>query len=151
MCEFLEFEYKSESAACVRDHLSQARDYYGFTQSFFNGFTNFQSRESGRLSSFWRIFCGSCKETLMVSPIIRMAISATARLKRKKLVDVLIEMFLKRQSSLQTGSSLPKNNKITQIASIFYKRTTWLTKHRAHQSVTNVLKYFDIFVSNIKN
>ena len=31
-------------------------------------------------------------------PIIRMAISATARLKRKKLVDVLMERFLKQRS-----------------------------------------------------
>ena len=37
---------------------------------------------------------------MMTLPIRRMAISATARLKRKKLVDVLIEMFLEKAELL---------------------------------------------------
>ena len=54
------------------------------------------SEQSGRLSSCWWHFCDDRKYSDDgVSPIRRMAISATARLKRKKLVDVLIEMFLK--------------------------------------------------------
>ena len=36
---------------------------------------------------------------LMASPINRMAISATARLNKKKLVDVLIETFLGKPKS----------------------------------------------------
>ena len=53
----------------------------------------------------------------MVSPIRRIAISATARLKRKKLVDVLIEMFLKSQSESRC-LIITKNNQMTQKANV---------------------------------
>ena len=49
---------------------------------------------------------------LMVSPINRMAISATARLNKKKLVDVLIETFLGQRKIISKTDFL-KTGKIT--------------------------------------
>ena len=105
--KLLEMERKW-SFSC-RDHLSLPRADYGFApehhhgQRAFNGFTNFQTAEWQIILFLGAIFCAGPRRRLsamMILPIRRMAISATARLKRKKLVDVLIEMFLEKAELL---------------------------------------------------
>ena len=69
---------------------------------------------------------------LMVSPINRMAISATARLNKKKLVDVLIETFLGKPK-IASKDRFSKNRKDNL-------RMTWHTRILPQVPVAPIIK-----------
>ena len=69
---------------------------------------------------------------LMASPINRMAISATARLNKKKLVDVLIETFLG-----QGKSHIKDRFSKTRIDNL---RMTWQTRILPQVPVAPIIK-----------